>query len=289
RYLSGYSLWRANLIGATIGFFTPLCCCTAIPTALTLWRGGSRAGPACAFLIATPWFNWYGLVALWIFLGWQVAFAVASSAILIAFLTGMLIDLVTAKTLPSSPRQEALNKTISATDPPSLGQSASTCCVADTPCGGDENKENGFFDFSRPRDKFKIAWRNTWMLGRELLPWIFVGILLGATVKIWLPKTWLTHLGSQGFKAPLLALVIASVLYTDSLGSLPMVKALLGKGLGAGNAMILLVAGVGTSLATLGPINREMGRRVAFIYVSSILLLAFAFGLFWNALLAPPQ
>ena len=44
----------ANFLGATIGIVTPLCCCSAIPTAITLYRAGSRRGPACAFLIATP-------------------------------------------------------------------------------------------------------------------------------------------------------------------------------------------------------------------------------------------
>jgi len=68
RYLGG-NLVLSNLLGATIGVVTPLCCCSAIPTAMALYRAGSRRGPACAFLIATPWFNWYGLAALVIFLG----------------------------------------------------------------------------------------------------------------------------------------------------------------------------------------------------------------------------
>jgi hypothetical protein len=69
RYLGGGNIVRSNLLGATIGLVTPLCCCSAIPTAMSLYRAGSRRGPACAFLIATPWFNWYGLTALVIFLG----------------------------------------------------------------------------------------------------------------------------------------------------------------------------------------------------------------------------
>jgi uncharacterized membrane protein YraQ (UPF0718 family) len=64
RHLGGGNLLLSNLLGATIGVVTPLCCCSAIPTAMALYRSGSRRGPACAFLIATPWFNWYGLTAL---------------------------------------------------------------------------------------------------------------------------------------------------------------------------------------------------------------------------------
>ncbi len=61
---------------------------------MALYRVGSRRGPACAFLIATPWFNWYSLAALVIFLGPRMALAVAGSAVLIGFAAGVLIDLI---------------------------------------------------------------------------------------------------------------------------------------------------------------------------------------------------
>jgi uncharacterized protein len=96
RYLGGSPV-VANLLGATIGIVTPLCCCSAIPTAMALYRAGSRRGPACAFLIATPWFNWYGLTALLLFLGPRATLAVAGSAVLIAFSAGLLIDLLGAR------------------------------------------------------------------------------------------------------------------------------------------------------------------------------------------------
>ena len=49
RHLGGHPV-LANALGATLGFVTPLCCCSAIPTAITLSRAGCRRGPACAFL-----------------------------------------------------------------------------------------------------------------------------------------------------------------------------------------------------------------------------------------------
>ena len=280
RYLSGYSLWRANLIGATVGFFTPLCCCTAIPTALALWRGGCRPGPACAFLIATPWFNWYGLVALWIFLGWRMALIVAGSGVFIAFLTGMIIDWQSPN--HRAPLRLPINspETDCATESCSV-KTGSACCASGEVDAGNED----FFDFSHPREKLRMAWRSAWGLAWELLPWIVAGILIGATAKTWLPTVWIGALRSHGWLTPLLALVLATLLYADSLGSLPLVKALLQKGLGSGNGMILLIAGVGTNLATLGPIYREMGTRVAILYACCVTGLALVMGIFWNFVL----
>lgn len=88
RHLGGWNLLLSNPLGATIGVVTPMSCCSAVPTAMALYRAGSRRGPACAFLIATPWFNWYGLAALVIFLGPRVAVAVAGSTVLVAFTAG---------------------------------------------------------------------------------------------------------------------------------------------------------------------------------------------------------
>jgi uncharacterized membrane protein YraQ (UPF0718 family) len=72
--------------------------------------------------------------------------------------------------------------------------------------------------------------------------------------------------------------VVAALFSADSLGTLPWVQALLGKGLGTGSAMALLVAGVGTNVSTLGPVARVMGRPTAVLYATSVVALAAALG-----------
>jgi uncharacterized membrane protein YraQ (UPF0718 family) len=76
--------------------------------------------------------------------------------------------------------------------------------------------------------------------------------------------------------------VVAGIFSADSLGSLPWVQSLLKKGLGAGSAMILLVAGGGANMSTLGPVGQVMGRHTAVWYASSVALLAAIFGFILN-------
>lgn len=273
RYLGG-SLLVANALGALIGIVTPLCCCSAIPTAMTLYRSGSRRGPACAFLIATPWFNWYGLTALVIFLGPRAALAVAGSAVLIAFSTGVAIDVMDL----IRPRPPTVPAVVS--EPPN-GDSA--CCAS---CGDERSRgHEHLLDVSDPLGKLRAGIRFALDELRELGPWMLAGVLLGAAIETFVPERIFTHyLGGTSLLGLLAALVVAGIFSADSLGSLPWVQSLLGKGLGVGSAMTLLVAGVGTNVSTLGPIARVMGRRTAILYAASVVVLAGVFGFGLNLL-----
>ncbi len=267
RYLGG-NLLLANLLGATIGVVTPLCCCSAIPTAMALYRAGSRRGPACAFLIATPWFNWYGLTTLVIFLGPRGALTVAGSAVLVAFVAGLLIDLL-------GPRQPVALPIAAATSGCACGDTCdSTIGATGVP---------RLFDLTDPWGKLRGGVSFALASLRELGPWMLFGVVLGAAIETFVPEETFTHyLGGTSLLGLLAALVVAGLFSADSLGTLPWVQSLLGKGLGAGSAMVLLVAGVGTNISTLGPVSRVMGRRTAMLYAASVVLLTAMLGLSLN-------
>ncbi len=267
RYLGG-NIVLANLLGATIGVVTPLCCCSAIPTAMALYRAGSRRGPACAFLIATPWFNWYGLTALIIFLGPRIALAIAGSAVLIGFVTGLLVDLFGPRTPAPMP----------ASTPAGTGDCGELCCGTESGLA-----VFGLLDLSDPAGKLRAGVRFALDSLRELGPWMIAGVLLGAAVETFVPEDTFTHyLGGTSLLGLLAALVVATAFSADSLGTLPWVQSLLSKGLGAGSAMALLVAGVGTNLSTLGPVARVMGRRTAVLYATNVVVLTGLVGLVLN-------
>lgn len=276
RHLGG-NIVGANALAATWGFLMPLCCCAGIPTALTLYRSGSRRGPACAFLIAVPWFNWYGLTALIIFLGWRAGAIVSLSAVTIGFVAGLLIDTVVGR----SPR-------VSAPVLPMAGGCADAGC-ADPGCcetGAPDPAHQPLLDLSNPKDKLRAGGRFAFDLLREIGPWMMAGILLGAAVEAAVPKGLVTtYLGKASLVGILMTLAIAGAFYTDSLASLPWVRTLLDKGLGAGSGMILLVAGVGTNLSTLGPVARVMGLRTAVVYASSVVALSGVLGYLLNRFL----
>lgn len=288
------SVMAANALAATWGFLTPLCCCSGIPTALTLYRSGSRRGPACAFLIAVPWFNWYGLTALTVFLGWRAGLLVSLSAVVVGFIAGVMIDVFGIRAAASDGANEA------GWD----GSGDGACC--DAACSGAErtgairagetsaganatpapSPARPLLDFSHPKEKVRAAWTFALDLVKELGPWMLAGVALGALAEVLIPKELVSaYLGKASVLGLMAAVATAMVFYTDSLATLPWVRTLLDKGLGLGSGMVLLVAGVGTNVSTLGPIARVMGTRTAMIYGGSVVTLTALLGFLLNRLL----
>ena len=108
-------------------------------------------------------------------------------------------------------------------------------------------------------------------------------VVLGAAAEVPIPKGLVsTYLGKASVVGLLAALVVASVFYTDSLATLPWVRTLRDEGLGVGSRMVLLVAGVGTNISTLGPITRTTGSRTAIIYGASVVGLTAILGYVLN-------
>ena len=136
------------------------------------------------------------------------------------------------------------------------------------------------YDVSDPLGKLRAGVQFALESLRELGPWMLVGVLLGAAVETFVPEDTFTHyLGGTSLLGLLAALVVATIFSADSLGTLPWVQSLLAKGLDAGSAMTLLVAGVGTNVSTLGPVAQVMGRCTAVLYALSVVVLTSAIGL----------
>ena len=284
----------ANALAATWGFVMPLCCCSGIPTALTLYRAGSRRGPACAFLIAVPWFNWYGLIALTVFLGWRAGVMVSLSAVAVGFVAGVMIDFFGTHSSVEEGHKEAgwegsdrsacSDAACCGAENPGALHAGDACAAANaTPARTDPRP---LFDFSHPKEKVHAASKFALDLVRELGPWMLAGVAVGAMAEAVIPKELVSaYLGKASVIGLLAAVAAATVFYTDSLATLPWVRTLLDKGLGVGSGMVLLVAGVGTNVSTLGPIARTMGTRTAIIYGGSVVTLTALLGLLLNRLL----
>jgi HflK protein len=116
--------------------------------------------------------------------------------------------------------------------------------------------------------------------------WLVLGIVLSGVIAAALPPTLFEHPLMTGFWSMIVMLFIGLPTYTCASASTPVAAALVMKGLNPGAALVYLLTGPATSLASLSVLLRVLGGRVVAIYLASIAGCALLAGLLLNWLYA---
>ncbi len=245
------SVMRASLLGVPL----PLCSCGVIPTALGLRREGASQGAATAFLISTPQTGADSLLVSAAFLGWPFAIFKLVAAFFSGLVGGVLANRLTRDT--------------------ALSASAASAT------GSNERRREGMAGVLR------YAVRD--LLGAIDL-WLIAGVLAAALVTTLTPADFFAgQPWSQGLLGMLVVLAISLPLYVCTTASVPIAASLIAAGMPAGSALVFLMAGPATNLATIGAVYRALGARVLSIYLGTVIVMSVLFGLLFESLLADPS
>ncbi len=219
-----------------IGVPLPLCSCGVIPAGIGLKRDGASDGAAVAFLISTPQTGVDSVLVSASFLGWPFAiFKVLAAAV-----TGIAGGLIV----------EHLDR----------GDAAD----AAAPSTETSRRDGGWLPalYRHGLDIIRSIWR-----------WLVFGVFVSAVITVFLPPDALSGVGTMGILASCFAaLAISLPLYVCATASVPIASALVASGLPPGAALVFLMAGPATNVATMGAIYRRFGVRVLSIYLATIVV-----------------
>jgi uncharacterized membrane protein YraQ (UPF0718 family) len=134
--------------------------------------------------------------------------------------------------------------------------------------------------------RVRDAWRSTVDILRRVWPYVVAGIAVGALIHGFVPTDLVVSLGGRDNPLAVPALVVLGVpLYSNAAGTIPIVEALLGKGLPLGSALAFMMAVTALSVPELVILRRVMKPRLLAVFVAvvagGILLVGYGF----NALL----
>ncbi len=122
----------------------------------------------------------------------------------------------------------------------------------------------------------------------DLATWFLIGVLLAGIISALVPESFITHSVGSGILSYLAMLVVSLPMYVCATMSTPIAAALVVKGLSPGAALVFLVAGPATNVATITMVGGLLGRRTLGIYLVSIvictLLMAFTTDAVYTAL-----
>ena len=256
RYLSGRSgVWRAVLFGVPL----PLCSCGVIPAGLGLKRDGASAGATMGFLISTPQTGVDSILVSGVALGWPFALSKVFAAVVTGLFGGWIADLVEDR----EPTQEFTDKacTLEMSDPQEPSPPA-------------------------PPSKLKALFAHALEVVEPIWGWVLVGVIASALIELYLPTSSLEAASAYGgLVAMFISLTLSLPLYVCATSSVPIAAALVAKGLPVGAALVFLMAGPATNIATMGAIYRGLGRRQLAVYLSVLITGAVLFGLLFERLL----
>lgn len=122
------------------------------------------------------------------------------------------------------------------------------------------------------------------VLLQDIAGWFILGIFLAGVISSLVPDYWIaTEIGS-GITAYLFMLILSLPIYVCATFSTPVAAAMVLKGLSPGAALIFLIAGPATNVATLTTLAGILNKRALFIYIFAIVVCALAFAFFTDYL-----
>jgi uncharacterized membrane protein YraQ (UPF0718 family)/copper chaperone CopZ len=225
------SIFKAVLFGVPM----PLCSCGVIPAALGIKKQGAGDGAAIGFLISTPQTGVDSIMVSASMLGFPFAIFKVISAFLIGLFGGSWAQFT-----------ENSQNTIS-------------------PKTNDDDTPEAKRDFN---DIFKFAIDD---LLKMIWKWLVIGILVSSALTTFLPANFFqNYLPDNELLSMLVALIISLPMYVCATASVPVAAALIHAGMPTGAALVFLMAGPASNIATIGAVYRAFGLKKLMIYLTSI-------------------
>ena len=120
----------------------------------------------------------------------------------------------------------------------------------------------------------------------SLAVWLSIGILLAAVIGAIVPESFFTEYAGDGIGAKFVMLFVGIPLYICATSSTPLAWSLVAAGLSPGAALVMLLSGPATNVATMSWIIKDLEMKALVIYLGVIAAVALGAGILFDALLA---
>ena len=245
-----------NVAAAALGVFTPFCSCSAVPLFVGFVSAGVPLGVTFSFLIAAPMVNEVALGLLFGLVGWTVAATYLAFGLAIAIVSGWVIGRLGLESW-----LEDWVRTVRAGD---VDLPVERLTLIDRIKAG----------LDAVRD----------IVGRVWI-WIIVGIAAGALIHGYMPTDLLGRILGAGSWWSVPAVVLLGIpMYSNAAGVIPVVEALLGKGVALGTVLAFMMSVIALSFPELIILRKVLTIKLIVVFVAVVGFGIVAVGYLFNAL-----
>lgn len=247
-----------NILAALLGIPTPFCTCSVIPLFIGFIRAGVPLGVTFSFLISSPVINEVAVVLLLGLVGWEITALYIGIGFVIAVVVGYILGLLHLEDqIEEFVLSSNASKTVSAS-----------------------GKELTL------KERMAIAYEESKEIIRQIWLYIIVGIGIGALVHGYAPEDFfLKYAGPDNPFAVPVVVLIGIPLYSNAAGTIPIVQALMAKGMATGTALVLMMSITALSFPQLLILRKVVKTKLLAILVAILALSFIAIGYLFNMIL----
>jgi uncharacterized membrane protein YraQ (UPF0718 family) len=284
----------AYIIASVSGAVLAVCSCTVLPLFAGIWKKGAGLGPAITFLYSSPAINVAAIFLTTSVLGYQLGLARAVGAITLSIVIGIVMEML-FKSRTHAEGELVQEKTSN------VGLRLSLIFIfvqilflIVNGLQIDFNLKLYAFAiiilavaymaiFKLSREQAKEWLNETWTLSKSLLPVLFMGVFIAGAIGAVIPEEWISSsVGGNSIFSNLIASVIGAFMYFATLTEVPIVQALVAKGMGAGPSLALLLAGPSLSLPSMLVIDKVLGHKRTIAYVTLVIIFSTLAGIIYG-------
>jgi len=246
------------LFAALLGVVTPFCSCSSIPLFIGFVSAGIPLGITFAFLISSPLVNEASLYLFPALFGLKVTIVYNIIGIIVSMLGGMLIQALNV--------EKYINR--------SLMKFKSR-----------EEIEKDGEEKPKLKELLKYWWNDGWQITKQVFPYVVLGVGIGALIHGFVPVSLVEkYLSSKSWYSVIIAVIIGAPLYANSVGVIPIMEALVGKGVPIGTALAFMTAIVTVSLPEILILSKVMKWQLLALFFGITIFGIIIMGLTLNAI-----
>ena len=284
-------------IASVSGAVLTVCSCTILPMFASIRKRGAGLGPAITFLFSGPAINIAALFLTFSVLGVKIGIARAMAAIILSIIVGLTMHIIFRE------KSEEINLVVPDQNVPTIPKSLSIIffgsLVGILVVNGLQIAAPVKYGLMgllalavvavalRFQKDIRARWlAETWTFTKMLLPLLFIGVFIAGFIMPYLPQELIEKfVGSNSVTGNLVASVFGAFMYFSTLTEIPILQALLAKGMNQGPALALLLAGPSLSLPNMLVVRKVLGNAKTAVYILLVVIYSTAAGLIFGGVI----
>lgn len=261
-YISGKKLYGLEyFLAVVLGAVTPFCSCSSIPLFIGFVKGGIPLGVTFAFLISSPLISEIAIAMFWGLFGWKATLIYIVSGMILGMLGGFILGKLKLENLLMPWVREILKQKSN----PS------------------ENTEGNVPGFS---ERFPLVVKEAWEIVKSVFLYIIIGIALGGVIHGFVPTEFFDqYIGKSNPFAVPLAVIFGAPMYANPAGVVPVIGALISKGVPMGTALAFMMSVIAISLPEAMMLKKVMTLKLMSYFFGFVILSIVLSGYIFNIIL----